>query len=345
MSSLRLSKKGPHEDRRMTLTAIHKNKIQEFEDQIAKLPEKELMLEQYRTKYKITRNGNDSFYLKKQIDELDAEIFNIKNKVDYSEYLLKSMNYLDEYKNPEINSNKGQLSKNFLQECFSETLIENTNSDILVCKDCNVNRIIDKKQAVAICNSCGTIVSYQDSELCAEFSDEIEVLCPFSYRRINHFKEWISMLLARESSSPPDDVIDKLLEELRKNRIFDKDKITHERIREYLRKLGLNKMYEHIPLIIHKICGTTPPKISRELENKLIKMFEEIQVPFEKHKPPQRSNFLSYSYTIYKFCQILKQDHLLKNLCLLKSREKLHIQEQIFKLICDDLGWEFVAVV
>lgn len=345
MTSLRLSKKGPHEDRRMTMTAIHKNKIQEFEEQIQKLPEKELILEQYKVKYKITRNSNELFYLKKSIDELEKEIYNIRNKVDYSEYLLKSMSYIDEYKNSELNSNKGQLSKNFLQECFSESLVESTNNDILVCSDCGSNRIIDKIEAMAICSDCGTAVNYQDSELCAEFCDEIEVLSPFSYRRINHFKEWISMLLARESSSPPDDVIDKLLEELRKNRIYDKEKITHERIREYLRKLGLNKMYEHIPLIIHKICGTTPPKISRELENKLIKMFEEIQVPFEKNKPESRSNFLSYSYVLYKFCQLLGENHLLSSLSLLKSREKLYVQEKIFKLICLDLNWVFIPVI
>jgi hypothetical protein len=49
------------------------------------------------------------------------------------------------------------------------------------------------------------------------------------------------MLLARESSSPPQEVIDKLLVELKKDRVTDKDNVTPERIRKYLRKLGYNK--------------------------------------------------------------------------------------------------------
>lgn len=353
MNINKVSKKIPHEDKRMTLLAIHKNKIQEFETKESELPEMESQLEQLKLKYKLYKNNPtnvDIFSLKKQIEKLESDIENIRNKTEYSEYQLKAMSFIDEYKNADINCNKGQLSRVYIQECFGSSLEEpNKNSiddrDLLICSDCGADRVIDKKSAIAICNQCGTVVTYQDCELFAEFSDEIEVLTLFSYRRGNHFKEWISMLLARETSSPPDYVIDMLLTELKKNKIYDKKQITPERIREYLRKLGLNKMYEHIPLIIHNICGTNPPKISRELENELMKKFEEIQGPFEKHKPPNRKNFLSYSYCIYKFCQLLGQDHLLPSLTLLKSREKLHSMDKIFAKICQDLGWPFIPSV
>ena len=194
-----------------------------------------------------------------------------------------------------------------------------------------------------MCLGCGETVEYQDNEVCTEFSEEIEVLSPFSYKRINHFKEWLSMLQARESSSPPQEIIDLLLKELKKDRITDRSDVTRERIRSYLKKLGKNKMYEHIPSIIHKICGTEPMKISRELENKLISMFEEIQIPFDKYKPTKRKNFLSYSYCLSKMCQLLGQDHLLSSFSLLKSREKLYEQDSIWKKICKELSWQFYA--
>jgi hypothetical protein len=104
-------------------------------------------------------------------------------------------------------------------------------------------------------------------------------------------------------------------------------------------------MYEHIPLIIHKLCGTEPPKMSKELENELIRKFEEIQAPFEKHKPPERKNFISYNYCIYKFCQELGQDQILEFLPLLKSREKLHQMDKIYSKICAELGWKFIPSV
>lgn len=339
MKLSKINKKVVYEDSRMTLTAIHNKKIKEFNDKLSELPEKKKTLSALKKRHKITRNNNDLFQIKKQMEELNKEIYNIENRIDFSEYEVNALNFLSQYKE---STNKGQISKNYIQECLGESLIPSTSKDLLKCELCNINRIVNHKEAVAICSECGSVVNYQDTDNCTEFSGEIEVLSQFSYKRTNHFKEWISMLLARESSSPPDDVIDQLLLELKKNRIYDRDLITPERIREYLRKLGLHRMYEHIPLIIYKITGIPPPKISRELENQLIKMFEEIQGPFEKHKPPERKNFLSYSYCIYKFCQLLGQNHVLKHLSLIKNREKLHMQDKLFEKICKDLGWEFI---
>lgn len=113
-------------------------------------------------------------------------------------------------------------------------------------------------------------------------------------------------------------------------------------MREILKKLGENKYYEHINYIINRINGVPTPHIPPELEEKLCNMFKEIQGPFLKHCPRERKNFLSYSYVLYKFFQILELDEYLKYFSLLKSREKLYVQDQIFKHICKDLGWKFV---
>ena len=350
MNKINKQSKRIKDDNRMTLLAIHKNKLKEFDDQRNNLSNYESELEKLKMKQRTIKDLDEIFEVKNEIQNLENLISNIKNKFDYSDYQLKSFEFVDEYKNAEDSLNKGQLSKTFIQECFTNTLNGGSNLTneikVLVCSDCNTDRIVDKKQAQAICPNCGGVVRYQDTDNFAEFSDEIEVIFPFAYRRINHFKERLSMLLARENSNPPlQDVIDLILMELVKNRITDKKLITKERIREYLQKNNLNKMYEHIPLLIHKISGTEPPKISKELENELIRKFEEIQAPFEKHKPPERKNFLSYNYCIYKFCQELGQDHVLENLSLLKSREKLHMMDKIYSKICAELGWKFIPSV
>lgn len=148
-------------------------------------------------------------------------------------------------------------------------------------------------------------------------------------------------LQAKETTSPNDDIINTLLLELKKERITDIDKITPKRIKGYLKKLRLIKQYEHVPAIIDKLCGIPPPVISRKLENKLVSMFEEAQRPFEKHCPKGRSNFLSYSYTLHKMCELLGEDQLLPCFPLLKSREKLYFQDNIWKLICKENDWEY----
>ena len=82
-----------------------------------------------------------------------------------------------------------------------------------------------------------------------------------------------------------------------------------------------------------------------ELEEKLRKMFDIIQVPFNTHCPKERKNFLSYSYVIYKFCELLGEDDFLPCFPLLKSKEKLWHQDVIWKNICKELHWEFIQTI
>lgn len=152
-----------------------------------------------------------------------------------------------------------------------------------------------------------------------------------------------AQMQAQETTTPSDELIDKLLIELKKDRIKDVNKITKQRIKGYLKKLRYTKQYEHIPAIINKLCGLPPPVITRELQEKLISMFQEAQPPFEKYCPKGRKNFLSYSYTLHKMCQLLGEDQLVPCFPLLKSREKLYFQDKMWKNICHELKWEFVA--
>jgi len=48
---------------------------------------------------------------------------------------------------------------------------------------------------------------------------------------------------------------------------------------------------------------------------------------------------------LHKFIQLLKEDEFLKYFPLLKSRDKLHQQEQIWKKICEELEWTFIRSI
>ncbi len=85
--------------------------------------------------------------------------------------------------------------------------------------------------------------------------------------------------------------------------------------------------------------------MSREIEEKLRFMFKEIQPSFQRHCPVGRSNFLSYAYVLYKFCELLELDEYLACFPLLKNRDKLYNQDRIWKLICQDMQWEFIRSV
>lgn len=162
-----------------------------------------------------------------------------------------------------------------------------------------------------------------------------------AYKRINHFNEWISQIQGKEQTDINPDVYDAILVEIKKQKITNMADLTPKKIKEILKKLKINKYYEHSNHIINKLNGLPIPHFEPELEEKLRTMFKLIQPPFLKHAPPNRKNFLSYSYVLHKMIQLLGRDEHLQNFPLLKSREKLMQQDCIWKKICEELKWNF----
>ena len=68
-------------------------------------------------------------------------------------------------------------------------------------------------------------------------------------------------------------------------------------------------------------------------------------MPFMKHCPEERKNFLSYSYVLHKFCELIELDELLEHFPYLKSREKLQQQDMIWGKICKELSWQYIPSV
>ena len=82
-----------------------------------------------------------------------------------------------------------------------------------------------------------------------------------------------------------------------------------------------------------------------QLEEQLCNLFMEIQGPYAKFCPDDRVNFLNYYYTIYKLCELLGQNEFLPYFALLKDREKMMEQDEIWKKICEELDWEFIPTI
>jgi hypothetical protein len=216
------------------------------------------------------------------------------------------------------------------------------DEDIEICKNCKNQMTCLQHDAIIICNICG----YQELLLVEQnrpiLKQNTKDTSHFSYKRINHFREWCNQVQGKESTDIPDEIFEKILTEIKKEKILDTKTITYNKMRDILKRLRINKYYEHINYIINRINGIPTPQFSQELEDKLCNMFRNIQAPFLKHCPKDRKNFLSYSYVLYKFFQILGLNEYLKYFPLLKSREKLYVQDQIWKKICGELNYEII---
>lgn len=218
-------------------------------------------------------------------------------------------------------------------------------SDYGCCPLCENEMHFSQNEAMLGCASCG----YQDFILIdsekPSYKDPPREISYFAYKKINHLNEWLAQFQAKETTEIPTEIFEQIQTELRKERIVDTLKLKPSKLREILKKLKLSKYYEHVAHIMNRLNGIQAPVLSREVEDKLRFMFREIQPSFIKHCPKGRSNFLSYSYVLYKFCQLLELDDFLPCFPLLKSREKLYMQDKIWECICDDMSWEFIKSI
>jgi len=274
--------------------------------------------------HKLNNSLNSSNNLNSQNNPSNPNMFDYSNSV--KENVIDKSSLVDKY--------MSIINKKYVRNVEEE--------DIEICKNCKNQMTCLQHDAIIICNICG----YQELLLVEQnrpiLKQNTKDTSHFSYKRINHFREWCNQVQGKESTDIPDEIFEKILTEIKKEKIVDTKTITYNKMRDILKRLRINKYYEHINYIINRINGIPTPQFSQELEDKLCNMFRNIQAPFLKHCPKDRKNFLSYSYVLYKFFQILGLNEYLKYFPLLKSREKLYVQDQIWKKICLELNYEII---
>jgi hypothetical protein len=240
------------------------------------------------------------------------------------------------------------LLEKYLQKINPAYVKKTTNAledELGTCSECGKEMIFAVNDSMLYCSACNY------SEFILIDSDRPSYKDPpcessyYAYKRINHFNELLAHFQAKENTAIDEGTFDLIKAELKKQRVVDMTKLTNERLREILKKLKLNKLYDHTNYILSRLNGTSAQIIDRDTEEKLRHMFREIQPSFQKHIPKDRRNFLAYPYVLYKFCELLEMDSFLKNLQLLKNRDKLYVQDKTWEKICADMGWQFIPTV
>jgi hypothetical protein len=252
----------------------------------------------------------------------------------------------DENKETETNNEYYKQSNNIVHHYLSNIDdkyldMEHYVNQVDICRYCNRGELISNdEEGVLLCNNCFRNHPYLIENEKSSYKEPPKEVCFYAYKRINHFKEILSQFQGKETTQIPQEVIDNIKLQIKKERI-DISQITNMKTKEILKKLGFNKYYEHIPFIKDKL-GIKPPIMSTELEEKLCKLFIELQAPYSKFCPNSRVNFLNYYYTAYKLCQLIGETKYLTDFPMLKDREKRIEQDNIWKKICEELNWEFI---
>ena len=335
-----------------TLGAHHDENMELLSRQSATLPQMRQAFEKKRAAFLALSNSMDLVSIHKkrkmveELEDLEKLIANVSTNQHMCRYLQKTHRVLFDYytESESGEDDTRHASRTDLLRRYKHVMgVESCQSrrGRNECEGCGEPLSSFSHGTFGVCNSCG---AGQRVEADNEKADYREVLVEsnyYAYKRINHLRECLNQWQGKENTFIPDEVYDSIIVELKKERIKNLATLTPKIMRALLRKLKLNKFYEHIPQILMKLTNRPPLKISKDIEEKLCEMFLQLQQPFAECAPEGRKNFMSYSFTINKLTNLLGLYEIQEYFPLLKSREKLREQDRIWKAICSKLDWPF----
>lgn len=250
------------------------------------------------------------------------------------------------------------------------TRLEMKNSDEYVRRfhESLLDQELPEEQAFRQCQDCGGVVeevenSYMVCSQCSVVQDvglsydqsknlnwsELVDNNPgrqYTYRRLNHFREYLRQIQGKCKGRVPLEVIDAVKSQCRKTR-QPYNQITGIKVKKFLKSVKKAPYYEYCENIACAINPSYQPvQIAPEHEEKLCLMFVQLEKPFDKVKHlvnSKRKNFFSYPYTFFKLNELNSWDNYNVNCVLLKSVALLNEQDKWWKLVMKELGWENVG--
>jgi len=356
-----------------TLDSVHQTVINSLRDSHANQDYLLEQIDELEVEINELESGKDVFKLAQSHDKLRRLQSEIKEKSQLNSYFLKNADLMLQYygqadsnssaSTKHVDNNTfmkylapaaiietGPSRKQMFDEYVSRMKLGNgesseQNTDTEHCYTCNVAREEVAAEGILVCPICGSEEYMMVVSDFPSFRDPPKERNNYAYKKINHLNEILNQFQAKESTIIPDEVMNEVVCEIKKRRIQNIAELCEKDIREILKKLNRSKYYEHAAHIVSRLNGNPPPTITPEIEEKIRAMFQDIQAPFLLYCPNDRTNFLSYSYILYKFFELLELDEYKVYFPLLKSRDRLISHDQIWKKICDYLKWEYIVSV
>lgn len=168
----------------------------------------------------------------------------------------------------------------------------------------------------------------------------------YLYKRVSHYISKLDKLVACENTKIPDEIIKMIYDETEKERRSIKN-INIARIKYYLNKHHLTKYNENVNQIYKIITGKQLVYIPHIIKNLLIENFTKVDQVLSQltEEDGNFNNFLNYNYLHYKICEHLKLKEYKNLFPLCKSQDKIYAHDNIWKIICQKLDWEFIPTI
>ncbi|KXS17691.1 hypothetical protein M427DRAFT_144130 [Gonapodya prolifera JEL478] len=181
------------------------------------------------------------------------------------------------------------------RNCSAKSAIGDTSQEVLA-SIAQYRRLVRVKQKLLTddtlsCIRCGVEAGHSTAALplskILTYEECKEVNNPqmqFGYERLCYFRELLLKLQALEFVSIQQDVLDRILLQLKAERVTNLDILTKNHWKGIMQRAGLPKFYMHHKSIKYAIDGIAPPCIDSDLQLRLETMFMAYKNVFEKYK-------------------------------------------------------------
>lgn len=254
----------------------------------------------------------------KQLEEIitDLQLCSINSN-------LKTTNTLiSKYNRTKMNDDVEEISYDFCK-CGEKMTIQSNTSEFLCTKCGIINTLV------------GTV--FEDYQF---YNQEGSRYKHASYEPSRHCKFWIDRIQSKENTNIPENVITKIEECIKRDRITLIHNITIEQFRKYLKDTGLSRYNDHLPLIKKMITGIVPPQLNHNESQLLFNYFDKAVKTYNMIKDPTKNNNIYYPYLIWKILEIIISDkQKLKKLldCIhLQGNTTLVENDRVWKEICEN---------
>lgn len=161
------------------------------------------------------------------------------------------------------------------------------------CRDCRTQLVLSNF-SVPICPDCGITL---ECNMDTGYSKRSQ-----AYKRMTHFKDWLTKTQAKHTPCIPKDLIDKC------RKCPDK---TFKGIKTLLRKNNQTKFYEDIYFILSVVEPSYVPfKLSVHEETLMCCLFMRVQKVWDTVKPLKRKSMISYPFIVSELLDMINRPEL-----------------------------------
>lgn len=220
--------------------------------------------------------------------------------------------------------------------------VELTSFDM--CPRCHVAMQHNPGQQQLVCPvpTCGHWKRFADMTSTAlAFGEEVEYT-RYMYKPVSHLDDIMRNMEGSEPSVVPASVLETIIRYLKSKRV-PPEEVTIPVVRQAISALQL-KYTEHTVQVYSRLTGRAPRRMTTYMKDQIRIMFHMQEEPYRRYCK-DRSNSLSFTYTLYKFCELLGYWEMLEPLPLLRGTNNLADHDSIFSKVCNELQWDFVPTV